>query len=1536
MIEMQGPGVFLNPPNQPIYQETQVKLPENVVGVGQGIDWGAIGESVAKFGTELVSYDIEDKRNKKKKLLEDLETRTKMGIDHASAINDFDSVDAQISEYKKGVKDIVGYEIDSDGEGQTSSYLLEQARQTSYGFELYGQKARRETADDVKLSAFNDDSLQFREKLLTSDNQSLALEERIAQLGQMAQDAEAKEQKTMGDRAFGAAVRKERIELLEIQAKMRDANAKNIQDVKDATQKKRQDRIINLNKSLGKQWEQLSALTKQADSLASKADKTEAELQEHRSVQTKLNALAFNISKSEAILEQEQNDFAMEFFGGKWDNNFAANNLGKEEYNVIVGVNDNRTTALDSISLAPFKRQAEAQRSQVKTVNDQVDSIISAATAEIAAYDSAIKVASDAERAGLISRRNLAITRIEQDLIEVVEAGVPTFARDLTQTVSGLKFFGESLPYKYSTSELSVAAANAVEAEKAPYETIYKTFRPTVDKFNNFLSTRLDIPNSTGGGGSGDSDALLKRRLENLMIIDDLQKHKETTASPERINEAMIERVQLGGVNPYKENGVLKSWKELAPELKKANIVLPANGFIHTEFFSSFLDDLLRNNTPLEEWDARIADAFSSPENEFYSGVFSGTNRAAINAAKADLIVGGLQNEVTRTAAMAAFMLFTPPDRVQENINMLRASGKAEAIGMATVINELEAHATGHQGNGSPIKYIQERRGEMSSDVLSELQRMRKLIRDRGTQSQLLGTYSAGSRDTVSEEVKDKVLLTTQMADLRENVFDKLTVRLERDGIDPAAWKNNLTGNYVNETLRQVSEIALGHLYEAAFNTKTKYKDDELWAAVIQRTNESLKDFKFTGAGLVPARRDVQPLPAGLRPTFTSGSGISYDLQDDGKQDLAIILDSNWDTNGLDKNTFSQFGIFSEAPNVENPTALVLAASTVKGADLSSIPGDPGTNLMAIAEAVLGGKKDNRTLLIAQAAIKDTRGAKTVQEAISLAKTNMKKYMDGLERGDFVFGVDTEKSNINKSQLVSRVVLQQKGGSIVATFQPTPIRKSLAGTDVHRNAMKRVTKEQFGQWATRQINDGTVDHAKVVDYLTANGITKQSLSETTQWVSLGPVLGMSLPIPVSIPNEDYTYEYVNHLGTPQWFVTKDGEPRKPVKGFIDTTDLKPSSSERYVYTGAEKGLSRRTGVTGIAGKPLLMYEWKGMGTNWMLDKSRYDMTVDSTSKQTLQPEELEFQTQWRNVVQAPTPFQQTLGEFLAPTMRPRSTEEDRPQTSDGFSWSKFGNEVRKLVEPGGAPQVEQGRQFIEDQNRRFALLGVTTETTAEPESRLGVRSNGLIDQKTVLTTVAGKPIVISYSKPTLSDNWVMDVIEPEVEESESTNGFMDFKRVSAVIKGVGASFIYSKPISSKNWSLIQGPMVTDIGGAVIRSLEQGYAEDQLFSLTLPSTNLVAKAAAAVSDPIEKFTMITGEILRQAQLALKIHPTNKYRRQEYVRAHEAYMRSISLSAERNRIRNQPKQVIRDFENYVSKEADYFVEYVSNKVDNFVEQ
>jgi len=69
MIEMQGPGVFLNPPNQPIYQETQVKLPENVVGVGQGIDWGAIGQSVAQFGTELVSYDIEDKRNKKKKLL---------------------------------------------------------------------------------------------------------------------------------------------------------------------------------------------------------------------------------------------------------------------------------------------------------------------------------------------------------------------------------------------------------------------------------------------------------------------------------------------------------------------------------------------------------------------------------------------------------------------------------------------------------------------------------------------------------------------------------------------------------------------------------------------------------------------------------------------------------------------------------------------------------------------------------------------------------------------------------------------------------------------------------------------------------------------------------------------------------------------------------------------------------------------------------------------------------------------------------------------------------------------------------------------------------------------------------------------------------------------------------------------------------------------------------------------------------------------------------------------------------------------------
>ena len=1537
MIEMQGPGVFLNPPNQPIYQETQVKLPENVVGVGQGIDWGAIGESVAKLGTELVSYDIEDKRKKKIRLLEDLEAKTKMSIDNASAYNDFDSVDAQITEYKNQVKSIVGYDIDSDGGGETSSALLEQARKTAYSFDLYGQKARRETADDVMLSAFNDDSLSFREQLLTSEDQGFDIEGRLVQLDQMQKDAQDKPQKTMGDRAYIAAVRKERIDLLEIKAKMQASSAKSLNEAREANKKDLEGRIANHNKELKSIWERTEQFAKEAATLRAKPDKTEAEVAELRSLEIRMNSEAYQVQKLEAIALNLQDSYAKEFYGRSWDEDIAKA-MPSDTYANILNAQNSRVNALNTASFLPYKRAEEAQKMQIASVKDRVTSAIGQAEADINLIDSLIKTAAEADRPRLILARNNRIAKLEKNLVGINTGGVPAIVQDLTQVVDGLKFFNQPLKFDASPTALTEFTADAVEAHTQPHETIYKTFRDTVDKFNKFLSTRQDIP-----GSAVIRDSREKQLKENGAIYSALYQRKPVSGlGSAKINEVFMDFIQRNDVDPYQADGInLKPWSELSKELQAAGVQLTPNGFLHTEIGVNAISELLRTNAPIDQWQNMLA--FGSEGNEWFAGMYASSSVSPMTDGVADMIAGSLMNPDTREAAIAAFILFTPKDQISSNIARIGNTGIAQKnpVGFTNAFETLEALAKEHDGTGDPLKFIQ---GQLIDvELLKEKQRLQKLSRSSDVQQPLVGAYS--TRENLSEETQDKVKLNAIMVELRDNVFPQIEARVGPN----VNLQSLLTGNAVNPALREISEIAVGHYYDAKYDPRTKYSDEQLWEITAKRTSDTLRNYVVKTSGLQVERPDTPEPPSGIADSYTTGSDIHYELQDGGKFNLGVLLDADFDVNGLDKSTFNQYGTFTTPPaDMENPAAVALAVSAVRGMDVSGIPGNASSNIMAIATEVIGGSKDNRTMLVAQAALKDLGNPKTLTEAIATAKRNMQRIQAGVDSGELKFVVGSDISNLNKKQTATTVELRSKDNTL-ASFQPSPIRKSMLGSDAHRSALKRLSKEQFSKFAVKQINDGKVNHAMVVDYLTANGISNQSLSETTQWGNIIPWASpmSGLPIPMSIPNEDYRYEYIDHMGKPQWFVTKDDEPRQPVSGFLSTDDLKPyrtiskpqpkapqqpkETYGKYVYTGAESRLSRRIGVTGIAGKPLLMYEWKGMGTNWMLDKSRYDMTIDSTSKQTLQPEELEFQTQWRNVVQAPTPFQQTLGEFLAPTMRPRSAKENSPQTSDGFNWSKFGNEVQKLIEPGGAPQVEQGRQFIEDQNRRFALLGVTTETTAEPESRLGVRSNGLIDTKTVLTTVAGKPIVISYSKPTLSDNWIMEVVEPEVEESESTNGFMDFKRVSSVVKGVAASFIYAKPTSSKNWNLIQGPMVTDLGGEVIQSLQQGYVDGQLFGLRLPTKNQVVKAAMEVNNAVEKYSMIAGEVWRQAQLANYIHPTNKHVRRQYVEAHEAYMRSLTLIAERSRIRNQPRETVKIFDDFVSREADNLVEISDNYVE-----
>jgi hypothetical protein len=1519
MIEMQGPGVFLNPPNQPIYQETQVKLPENVVGVGQGIDWGAIGESVAKFGTELVSYDIEDKYKKKQRLLEDLEAKTQMSIDTASAYNDFDSVDAQITEYKNQVKEIVGYDIDSDGGGKTSSALLEQARKTAYSFDLYGQKARRETADDVMLSAFNDDSLAFQESLLNADDPAFELEGRLVQLTQMEQDAKAKEQKTMGDRAYLAAVRKEKIELLETKGKMQASSAKSFNEAREADKKQLEGRIANHNKELRSIWERTEQLAKETSALRAKPDKTEAEVAELRSLEIRMNSEAYQVQRLEAIAYKLQDSYAQEFYGRSWDEDIAKS-MPEDTYSNILNAQNSRTNALNTASFLPYKRAEEAQRMQIASVTDRVNSAIRQAEADINLIDSVIKSASEADRPRFINARHARITTLEKDLLEINSGGVPLIVQDLTKTVDGLKFFGQSLKFDSSPTALTEFTANAVESYSQPHETIYKTFRNTVDKFNQFLSTRQDIPGSSITGDSRE-----KRTKKNLASYSKLyQRIPDLNLNPSEINEVFLDVIQKNGVDPYQADGInIKPWSELSKEIQAAGIQLTPNGFLHTEIGVNAITELLRSNAPLDQWQNMLA--FGSAGNEWFAVLNASHSESPMNGGVADMLAGALMNPDTRQAATAAFILFTPKDHIASNLDRIRNTGIAQQnpAGFTNAFETLKALATSHNGNGDPLKFIQGQ--TIDIEKLKEAQMLQKLSRNSNITDPMVGAQRT-TGEKLSEETQDKVKLNAVMVELRDNVFPLIKAEVGPD----VNLQDLLTGKNVSTALREISEIAIGHYYDAKYDTRTKYSDEDLWEITAERTNKSLQNFVVKSSGLQLEQPDTPEPPVGIADRFIAGSDIQYGLQDGGKQNLNVLLDADFDVNGLDKSTFNQYGTFTTPPaDMENPSAVALAVSAVRGMDVSGIPGNASSNIMAIATEVIGGHKDNRTMLVAQAALKDLGNPKTLTEAIATAKRNMQRIQAGIDSGEFKFVVGTDISNLNKKQTATTVELRNKD-NVLATFQPSPIKKSMLGSNAHRSALKRMSKEQFSKFAVGKINAGEVNHAMVVDYLTANGISNQSLRETTQWGNIIPwATPMSgLHIPMSIPNEDYTYEFVDHMGKSQWFVTKDGEPRQPVNGFLSTDDLKPyrtiskpqpkapqqpktsqqpkETYGKYVYTGAESRLSRRTGVTGIAGKPLLMYEWKGMGTPWQLDTARYGDDTSPT-KVTLEPQEMEFETTLRNTLQAPMPFMKTWSEFIAPHMRPK--REQVTSTKDA------------------SPAIQTFREWEKDQK----LLGVTSETTEEPESRLGVRSDGLIDHKTVLTTVAGKPIVISYSKPTLSDNWVMEVVEPEVEESESTNGFMDFKRVSSVVKGVAASFIYAKPTSSKNWNLIQGPMVTDLGGEVIQSLQQGYVDGQLFGLRLPTRNQVVKAATEVNNAVEKYSMIAGEVWRQAQLANYIHPTNKHVRRQYVEAHEAYMRSLTLIAERNRIRNQPRETVKIFDDFVSREADNLVEISDNYVE-----
>ena len=554
---------------------------------------------------------------------------------------------------------------------------------------------------------------------------------------------------------------------------------------------------------------------------------------------------------------------------------------------------------------------------------------------------------------------------------------------------------------------------------------------------------------------------------------------------------------------------------------------------------------------------------------------------------------------------------------------------------------------------------------------------------------------------------------------------------------------------------------------------------------------------------------------------------------------------------------------------------------------------------MVIASEIIGTDKSNRNMLIAQAAIRGLVNPETREQAIEQAKRNMADIKRGLESGDYKFFVDTaQRSNLSDKQTAPMIVLKGKEGSTLASMQPAPIRSSLSGSDVHKKHLTKMSKEKFGKWAVRQINAGTVDHTKVVDWLTVNNRSSITLSETTQWFET-PLLD----IPISIPNEDYTYELVNHMGKKQWFVTKDGGERVPVRASFDVDALKPADTVKYVYTGAEGRISRRTGVTTVAGKPLIMFEWKGMGTKWMLDSSRYDTTQTttqpSTNLTTTQPstkQEREWENFIRTNIESSIETQRLLNTVIESLGQ---QSEDKPTANTPMALKDMG------IEPTSG-NVDEAMAAKPTVNRPMALRDMGTEpTSGDFNAALAVKPFVRRDGKPTkyITTIANTPVVLT------KDNDKVSIEMPEVKERETTTGTIDIKDTYVYGGDGDFKFTYMKLAGSDQWLLFEGPSLNDA--------DNRFADKYEGIMRLPSWNKIAQELKKpiVLSPPEKYFAATCELQRLADMSGN--------REKKIAVLKAWDRSVAFFKEYKRLEDQP-EMQKVFGEYIDSEMRLLLE------------
>lgn len=182
-LELQGPQVFKQPQQTMMYQESRTILPSPQVGVGMGIDFGAIGESVKNLGVGLVETAFQQEYIKKANAVKALQNKTTKLIEQHSDVNDMDGVDLTFNEYKAATRDILGFdpEVETDMLGPYGR-LAEGINEYNANVDMARDKASRGWADEIESDNYDAFTMREIESFDKADDKVAAMNQRIENL----------------------------------------------------------------------------------------------------------------------------------------------------------------------------------------------------------------------------------------------------------------------------------------------------------------------------------------------------------------------------------------------------------------------------------------------------------------------------------------------------------------------------------------------------------------------------------------------------------------------------------------------------------------------------------------------------------------------------------------------------------------------------------------------------------------------------------------------------------------------------------------------------------------------------------------------------------------------------------------------------------------------------------------------------------------------------------------------------------------------------------------------------------------------------------------------------------------------------------------------------------------------------------------------------------------------------------------------------------------------------------------------------------